>query len=740
MNRIETVTTTVRPIRKLFVINDSDIKLFIDLIRLTSREIAGITNLILPSGPELFEENITSFIEQQDPDIIINYSTEDTTQLKRHFRIDSFSAPSLDEVQRFASTTLETWDNLQTFFARALTDKGPLIYSVIAKKDSDVDLFTALHYGIMNPRLSKRLKDSIFEKFRFVSIEQEDASKYLHDYSQNLSYLSLGLSLSSGGGWSLYEKDTNPQGYFHDKPTLVLGSYNNLRSMLYFWNSRAAYPFNHTLWLPIELLGKLSIDLSRYTHLASPIPGIDNSPEVAELQINRTHVDSSKYYFPLHVNHWLSFEHTATAVVVNGRIKVDHPSAKLFSRNGLNMDVALETQGSEEMINPVSAAVGRLFIPPDEFNPLGFSRIGIRGLATRIRQFEIFRDTPLHESLGLPDDSSIMRELFAERGVSIEPTRTSASIEQLKKLLGGYGGAKLLASEAALQLLRVLAPRRTKRIIDEIKLSGLNISERSARELARHLTTVPVLNQPLTMTLRQLEGSIQIRKSEKDDFHTLIQELYNRGILLRGKSMQCPHCKTRLWHPLESLTRPLSCYCCSSQISLPVAPDTEADDSYRLNELLVQAVDQGLVAVILTMRLLWEQLFWGRRLLASLMMYPKGASKPTLETDIAFTLGTDLGLCEVKTEQDFDLVQADELMDLADFLRVDLVIFSTLKKRTEETTAVLEDHIRSSPKKYPVLILTRNALTSTKIPRLAEYYRAQHLRSKDTVFVIDGDG
>jgi hypothetical protein len=563
---------------------------------------------------------------------------------------------------------------------------------------------------------------------------EEDAFAFLHDHERNLLYLTLGLSLASERGAHLYE-DANPGRFFIDKPTIILGSYVDMRSIIYFWNTRASYPFNRTLWLPVELIGVPQLNLHEYTHLGFS-RGLEGDPRVQVLRAGKQVVDLSRYYFPHYTSRWLSFEHTSTVSVIDSRIKIDHPSHKLFSRSGVNMNVALEVQGLEEMLAPPSAAVGRLFAHED-INPLGFRRIGVRGFVSRIRQFEIFRDASLHEDLSLPSDYAVMQAIFSERGYHVDTTNISAVMEQLRGILGGYGAVEVLARENSWRLINRLAPKRTQRIIDEIRMAGLNLGSGAERELASRLAAVPSLGQQLTQTLSQLEGNLQIKKAEKPQFHSLVQELYGKGLLLRGKSVQCVHCKSKLWFPLESLSRPLRCYCCNSLLVLPVAPSTEAEDSYRLNELLVQAVDQGLLAMLLTMRVLWGQRFFGRRLLPSLLIYRQGDEKPLLEADIVFTLGKDLGLCEVKTDQDFDLKQADELISLAEVMRADVVVFSTMKESSDQAVAGMSKYIQERGAGLPVLILTRSVLLGSSMPQLIETYRVAYMSNrKNAVFVL----
>jgi hypothetical protein len=56
MNRIESVTTGVRPIKKMFVVDEGDLNRLVEIIRLSSCEIAGVTSIILLNNQEIYEE------------------------------------------------------------------------------------------------------------------------------------------------------------------------------------------------------------------------------------------------------------------------------------------------------------------------------------------------------------------------------------------------------------------------------------------------------------------------------------------------------------------------------------------------------------------------------------------------------------------------------------------------------------------------------------------------------------
>ncbi|HFW4539266.1 TPA: hypothetical protein ACIBRN_003554, partial [Salmonella enterica subsp. enterica serovar Lansing] len=85
-------TTKVRPIRKVFIINENDFCTFNMIVKHLMGEIDGIYNLIFESSPIIFESNITEFVNRFDPDIVINYSTLDDIALAKNFKTEVHSA------------------------------------------------------------------------------------------------------------------------------------------------------------------------------------------------------------------------------------------------------------------------------------------------------------------------------------------------------------------------------------------------------------------------------------------------------------------------------------------------------------------------------------------------------------------------------------------------------------------------------------------------------------------------
>jgi len=85
MSQIETIVSKVRPIKKLSIIED-DISIFLKIIQDYSKEIGGFYNLVLLNDECLFSQNTIDFVNNHDPDLIINYSNCENEKLVKNFK------------------------------------------------------------------------------------------------------------------------------------------------------------------------------------------------------------------------------------------------------------------------------------------------------------------------------------------------------------------------------------------------------------------------------------------------------------------------------------------------------------------------------------------------------------------------------------------------------------------------------------------------------------------------------
>ncbi|CND35376.1 hypothetical protein [Yersinia pseudotuberculosis] len=79
------VTTKIRPIRKIFIIDENDIQTFFLIFNVLMKEIDGILNLILPVNEHLSSSRNKEFANRFDPDVILNYSKLDDVIISEYF-------------------------------------------------------------------------------------------------------------------------------------------------------------------------------------------------------------------------------------------------------------------------------------------------------------------------------------------------------------------------------------------------------------------------------------------------------------------------------------------------------------------------------------------------------------------------------------------------------------------------------------------------------------------------------
>ena len=150
MNRIGTIKTKIRPVKKLFLIEPDDIKQFVEIIHSVSMEIAGLSNPILTNDQNLFAENTIQFINRHDPDVVINYTSLNDDDITKCYRIPSFSGKLRDSALKSLSTPFCIVDNLP-YPLKFKEHEEIKVYSCFRKSidtSAPFSLMSLLHFGI----------------------------------------------------------------------------------------------------------------------------------------------------------------------------------------------------------------------------------------------------------------------------------------------------------------------------------------------------------------------------------------------------------------------------------------------------------------------------------------------------------------------------------------------------------------------------------------------------------------
>ncbi len=309
-------------------------------------------------------------------------------------------------------------------------------------------------------------------------------------------------------------------------------------------------------------------------------------------------------------------------------------------------------------------------------------------------------------------------------------------------MIGGCNELEILCDKDIFELLIKLTPKRIQRLVKEIT-KDLNedncVTDEQITELIKkNIYKINTLSSSIIIEAQNLAGLLPHKVQNKENFNYSIQKLYEMNILLRGKSFNCPLCESSLWYPLSSIPNEIKCYCCNNFINIPIFSGSKIlNDSFRLNELVITSVDQGVLPLLLTTNLLFKQRFSGKRFIFDYNILQ--SSELIAEIDIIFTLGARVGLAEVKADRGFDNDQVDRLLDIAQKINADMVLFSTLLSADSEEIKGLYDFLKTKNLSIPAFIITEKVLFERKLVDLGKYFRINYYNtfSKGAIIVTN---
>lgn len=732
MSQIETIVSTVRPIKKLSIIED-DFSIFFKIIRDYTEELGGFYNLILVNDESLFSENTIEFVNEHDPDLIINYSKCEHEKLAKIFKIKVLDGKDPNFRYVTIETPLGIFDNIPENVLSFFKEIKKIEVN-FSSGDDYFHHFLVLNFGILTEKYQTDWEENDF--FKPLTIKQINPGiGNLHAFDVLLSHEHTLLTISNALSrvtisTSIWTKDHNKANFFHLGPTLIIGS-KKIRDYIYFWNVRATYPHSANIWVPIEMFDDdfqtyYLKDFKHYCLLTT-----EKSEEIRSTIRTKnsscTEINGSKYYFHTIKNGWKSFEFIQNCVNDSGKVRIIHPQTKLFSKMGYNINLAIEIAGLEESYLPKSLELGKLFDQRPQFEPQHFMRMSSRGLTSLFTEFGYLDESSFLTEINIPNPEDIFRTLFKEKGITLKATKKTQAINQVIYLLNGLENFNLLTDPLIFDLIVKLSPKRIKRLGEEIAKnveSGLNGGE-IEQLLIKNIDEVTTIYSQIFIQISQIESKLGVRIKNNKNFFAKIQKLYDLNILLRGKKIVCPYCKQILWYPLSKLNDSLTCYCCNNSISLPICDDNKVEeDSLRLNELLINVTDQGELPVLLTLNILNQQKFGSKKFIFDYELF----DGDTLigEIDIIFNLGRRIGLAEVKADRGFERKQIEKLIKNSKRIDADLLVFSTLKEKTSEDVENLIEILKQNQLSIPAFIFTKEVLFNQTPRDLSKYFEIRY--------------
>jgi len=730
MMRTEFIQTKIRPIKKLFILNEKDFISFVEIVRKINREIDIVQNLILLNDSDLWSKINLEFIRRHDPDVIINFSDTDNEELSNYFEIMSVN-PNDDKfkIGRFGTSlfSFSTMPLIAEKFQEGIPERVFAQYEI---NDEPVSLFGALNFGLVENKDDLNLGLSIFKNMEIVYLNgNEDIIKYTFENDKKFINLTNVLGSGVGGGTSIWEIDYNKKNLFDKDKYIFVSSVNDIKTITYFWNTRSTYYYSKLAWIPEDLLcefKKLIDDSTFFISLSDKY-----SAKIQNLFPEAKIINPNRYYFRGPWDRWKCFEHNQSINISDSNILIHHPSEKCFSDIGYGSACVFEIRGLDEFVYPVRKCIDDLYIPDHHDKtmfPERFIRISRKGLSKYVLQFEPFDTSGLTVSIKIPAFESVIPKIFESKGYKCKRTTKSSIIEQLVKLLGGTAESELICKKNIFELLISLTPKkRTEKVIEKLfgkKVSGLDSDE--IISLVGKVKATGAVDFPIiTMSIEQLVGKAEIKSSEKISFFKIIQKLYDKKIFLRGKSFNCLHCSSFVWLPLEEVTRNNYCNECGSEIQIPVYLNNKPEtDYYRLNQLVVRAVDQGQMSTLLLLNYFAKQKYRTYNFVTNLEIFSD--SNLITDVDVFIRIGKKLGIGECKSNSGFNLDQVDQIIKLAVSLKCDFLLFSCLLEQVSQDICKLEQHINTKIIDIPVFIFTSDELFSETPCRFYEYFELRH--------------
>lgn len=736
--RSEFIQTSIRPIKKLFIIEEQDYTSFENIFLKIKNEIDIIQNLLFINNDELWTQSNKDFIKRNDPDIILNLSQVDNEKLSNHFGITSVT-PDEDKykIGRFG-TNIYAFTRKPSYY-NVLVDNHNEPIKILSTKNltnTPLSLVSCINYGLYQDDIKDLLRLSIFRNLEVKYLTSK--KEILNSLFETNSFIKLTNKIGeiggSGYGGSIYEIDYNEKGLFsNDKKYFFISEKNDFKTISFFWNTRAYYSNSKLVWIPIDFIN----DISKLVDNESIFICFDeNIKNVIKKEFgNNQIIQPTRLHFMGKNTRWAFYKHSQTINFTGNELIIQHPVEKSFIDIGAMAPYVLEVSGLAEFLYQKRKNIGKLFFPKNydvDFLPERFQRISEKGLAKYVLSTSFLNPEDAIFKISLPTFKEVVDSIFMDTNYSIKTTHKSSILEQTLNLFDGFFNVKYITDKKIFDILVSLTPiLRTDKAIKKF-ISKESESDVNQEEIREHLTELRdkelIQYQLPIMTIKDILTNHNIKKANQKNYINILQKLYNQDILLSGKYFDCPYCNSKIWIQLDTINRTNYCNACNNKIDLPIV-----DDYFKLNQLIIRAIDQGQLATLLTLNFFHLQPYYGFEYLSNLEII----RDDTLITDIdlLIKIGKRIGIVECKSNDTMQEKQINEFIDIAKEIKCDFVAFSTLlsssdsKKEIDELVSNINTAMNKKDLKIPVFIITGDILFSQKKNKISEYFE---LRNRDT--------
>lgn len=732
--RSEFIQTSIRPIKKLFIIDEQDYTSFENIFLKIKNEIDIIQNLLFINNDELWTQSNKDFIKRNDPDIILNLSRIDNEKLSNHFGITSVTPDQNKyKIGRFGSN-IYAFTRKPSYYNVLVDNHNEPIKILSAKNltNTPLSLMSCVNYGLYQDDIKDLLRLSIFRNLEVNYLTNKD--EILNALFEKNSFIKLTNEIGeiggSGQGSSIWEIDYNEKGLFSDdKKYFFISEKNDFKAISFFWNTRAYYSNSKLVWIPIDFINDISklVDKESIFICFNEKIGSIVKKEFGNNQI----IQPSRLYFRGKNTRWAFYQHSQTIYFTGKQIIIQHPVEKSFIDIGAMAPYILEVSGLNEFLYQKRKNIGKLFFPKNydvDFFPERFQRISENGLAKYILNTSFTNPEDAIFKISLPTFKEVIDSIFTDTNYSIKATHKSSILEQTLNLFDGFFNVKYITDKKIFDILVSLTPiSRTDKAIRKFISKKSEFNE--TREHLIELRDKELIQYQLPiMTIKDILTNHSIKKAYQENYVNILQKLYNQNILLSGKYFDCPYCNSKIWIQLDTINKTNYCNACNNKIDLPIV-----DDYFKLNQLIIRAIDQGQLATLLTLNFFYLQPYYGFEYLSNLEIIRNNSL--ITDMDLLVKIGKRIGIVECKSNDTMQEKQINELIDIAKEIKCDFVAFSTLlnssdsKKEIDELVSNINTAMNKKVLNIPAFIITGDILFSQKNNKISEYFE---LRNRDT--------
>jgi len=729
--RTEFITSRVRPIKKLFVIEPNDYQAFEILFKAIQEEIDVIQNLIFINDEDLWAEVTKEFVKRSDPDVILNLSELDDDKLSLHFGIISIRpiGNSLN-IQKFC-THLVSFTNRPPYFDLFGMNKEEDLVVLSAKKleNTPEALLSCINYGLY-PKIELGL--SIFRNLKpnFIS-KPSEAIALIFNNDGKYSHLGalIGGVGGSGHGSSIYEIDYNEENIFsgQDSKYFFISEKNDFKTISYFWNTRSYYNYSKLAWVPVNFLNDVEVLVDEKTTFVCFNQDVKNL--ISDKYPSANIISPSRLYFMGRNERWTFLKYSQTVNIENNSITVHHPAEKTFGTMGISV---LEISGFDECRFPKRRSIGNLF-SDNKSNIIfeeRFQRVSEIGIAKYILTTTLIHPEPIHLDIFLPSFKNMINHIFEDIGYTIKSTQKGAILQQAVNLVGGLNSLDSIAENKMFNLLVSLTPKeRTDKIVKKALEDAKDVADKltsdNILEIIAEIKNKGGVSFPsVTCSVEEMFSRVSIKQLERLAFLPIIQKLYNQKVLLRGKKFQCPHCSSNIWIQIDEIKRINYCFECNNEVDIPIYQiDKQDTDYFKLNQLFVRAVDQGQLSTMLVLNLFFKQNYYGFEYQSNLEVFEN--DKLITDIDLLIKLNKRIGIIECKSESGFAEKQVMELVQIATKMQFDFIGFSTLLSSSSQEVLDIIEILEGLSLKIPAFIFTKEALFKPEYDIIHKYFEVR---------------